>query len=224
MDHVPSVCPIEPAELLDFCTDSGYSYRVEAQGSLLIPPDYYVGMTDWERSLRLRCAILLIVEVLIVEDRSKGARLSVCGSKFQLCHMPIADAVLMQGGQVDSDGQGCAQPQWVASRACACSGPPASATEQRKLLPAVRAQLPARGGARQPGASADARLLRTPVAQWRQRLAVWSQSKNSPWAARRHPRHCSGSAVCGMRHSMPATAGWQQPEVPGACLRRWRRS
>lgn len=55
MDHTPSVCPIEPAELLDFCTDSGYSYRVEAQGSLLIPPDYYVGMTDWERSLRLRC-------------------------------------------------------------------------------------------------------------------------------------------------------------------------
>jgi hypothetical protein len=54
MDHVPSVCPIEPVELLDFCTDSGYSYRVEAQGSLLIPPDYYVGITDWERSLRLR--------------------------------------------------------------------------------------------------------------------------------------------------------------------------
>lgn len=54
MDHVPSVCPIEPSELLDFCTDSGYSYRVEANGSLLIPPDYYVGMTDWERSLRLR--------------------------------------------------------------------------------------------------------------------------------------------------------------------------
>lgn len=54
MDHVPSVCPIEPVELLDFCTDSGYSYRVEAQGSLLIPPDYYVGVTDWERSMRLR--------------------------------------------------------------------------------------------------------------------------------------------------------------------------
>ena len=62
MDHVPSVCPIEPAELLDFCTDSGYSYRVEAQGSLLIPPDYYVGMTDWERSLRLRYSVHLIVE------------------------------------------------------------------------------------------------------------------------------------------------------------------
>lgn len=54
MEHVPSVCPIEPAELLDFCADSGYSYRVEAIGSLLIPPDYYVGITDWERSLRLR--------------------------------------------------------------------------------------------------------------------------------------------------------------------------
>ena len=59
MEHVPSVCPIEPAELLDFCADSGYSYRVEGKGSLLIPPDYYVGMTDWERSLRLRCAFLL---------------------------------------------------------------------------------------------------------------------------------------------------------------------
>lgn len=54
MDHVPSVCPLEPAELLEFCSDSGYSYRVESKGSLLIPPDYYVGMTDWERLLRLR--------------------------------------------------------------------------------------------------------------------------------------------------------------------------
>ena len=54
MEHVPTVIAIEPRELLDFCSDSGYSYRVEADGSLLIPPDYYVGITDWERSLRLR--------------------------------------------------------------------------------------------------------------------------------------------------------------------------
>lgn len=56
MEHMPHVCPIEPSELLDFCTESGYTYRLESQGSLLIPPDYNVGMTDWERSMRLRYA------------------------------------------------------------------------------------------------------------------------------------------------------------------------
>lgn len=56
MEHMPHVCPIEPSELLDFCTESGYTYRLESQGSLLIPPDYNVGMTDWERSIRLRYA------------------------------------------------------------------------------------------------------------------------------------------------------------------------
>lgn len=55
MEHTPTVIPIEPNELVDFCSDHGYSYRVEAIGSLLIPPNYYVGITDWERALRLRC-------------------------------------------------------------------------------------------------------------------------------------------------------------------------
>lgn len=54
MDHTPSVCPIDPQELLEFCLESGYSCRLEAGGSSLIPPDYNVGVTDWERSLRLR--------------------------------------------------------------------------------------------------------------------------------------------------------------------------
>ncbi|KAK9817727.1 hypothetical protein WJX72_001284 [[Myrmecia] bisecta] len=54
MEHAPNVCPIEPAELMDFCKDSGYNCRFEPRGSLLIPPDYNVGLTDWERSLKLR--------------------------------------------------------------------------------------------------------------------------------------------------------------------------
>ena len=54
--HVPKVCPIESKELLDFCADSGYNCRLEPSGSLLMPPEYNVGMTDWERSLRLRWA------------------------------------------------------------------------------------------------------------------------------------------------------------------------
>jgi hypothetical protein len=55
MESSPTVIALEPRELLDFCKDSNYSYRLEADGSLLIPPDYYVAITDWERSIRLRC-------------------------------------------------------------------------------------------------------------------------------------------------------------------------
>ena len=56
MPHVPHVMPIEPGELLDFCAEAGYAARLERAGSWFTPPDYNVGMTDWERSLRLRCA------------------------------------------------------------------------------------------------------------------------------------------------------------------------
>jgi hypothetical protein len=52
--HVPKVGPIDSKELLDFCADSGYNCRLEPSGTLLMPPEYNVGMTDWERSLRLR--------------------------------------------------------------------------------------------------------------------------------------------------------------------------
>ncbi len=55
MVHKPHVCPITPQELLEFCREAGYSCRLEPRGTLLIPPDHNVGLTDWERSLRLRC-------------------------------------------------------------------------------------------------------------------------------------------------------------------------
>eukprot|EP00198_Chlamydomonas_reinhardtii_P002931 XP_001692267.1 predicted protein [Chlamydomonas reinhardtii] len=54
MDHTPHVCSIPPRELLSFCLDQTYSCRLEPRGSLLIPPDFNVSVTDWERSLRLR--------------------------------------------------------------------------------------------------------------------------------------------------------------------------
>ncbi|WIA14523.1 hypothetical protein OEZ85_003042 [Tetradesmus obliquus] len=54
MEHCPHVCSIPPTELMAFCSDSGYRCRLELEGSLLMPPDYNVHITDWERSLRLR--------------------------------------------------------------------------------------------------------------------------------------------------------------------------
>ena len=55
LEHVPHVSPITVQELLDFCEDAGYKCRLEPRGTLLLPPDYNIGLTDWERSLRLRC-------------------------------------------------------------------------------------------------------------------------------------------------------------------------
>lgn len=60
MEHCPHVCSIPPAELMAFCSDSGYRCRLELEGSLLMPPEYNVHVTDWERSLRLRCGANLL--------------------------------------------------------------------------------------------------------------------------------------------------------------------
>lgn len=62
MDHEPTVWPIEWGELLEFCNSAGYRCRLEPRGSLLIPPDYNVGMTDWEKSLRLRRGEFQVLE------------------------------------------------------------------------------------------------------------------------------------------------------------------
>lgn len=62
MDHQPTVWPIEWKELVDFCNTSGYRCRLEPRGSLLIPPDINVGMTDWEKSVRLRRGEFLVLD------------------------------------------------------------------------------------------------------------------------------------------------------------------
>lgn len=62
MDHQPTVWPIQWGELLEFCNGAGYRCRLEPAGSLLIPPDYNVGMTDWEKSLRLRRGEFRVLE------------------------------------------------------------------------------------------------------------------------------------------------------------------
>lgn len=81
MEHMPTVIAIEPSELLDFCDDSGYSHRVEADGSLLIPPDYYVTITDWERSLRLREGKWTVMERDLIAPSSDSSH---CDDQQQL--------------------------------------------------------------------------------------------------------------------------------------------
>ena len=99
MDHQPSVMPILWGELVDFCNNSGYRCRLEARGSLLIPPDYNVGMTDWEKSLRLRRGEFQVLEA---EPPLPGA----AGSQ----HLDAA------GGGFFIDG-----PDWVFEEAAAAA-------------------------------------------------------------------------------------------------------
>lgn len=54
MTHGPSIHTIRPKDLVKFCEDSGYACRLEPKGSMMMPPEFNVGITDWERSLRLR--------------------------------------------------------------------------------------------------------------------------------------------------------------------------
>lgn len=54
MDHSPTVFPIDWSELVNFCYGAGYKCRTEARGTLLMPPDHNVGLTDWEKALHLR--------------------------------------------------------------------------------------------------------------------------------------------------------------------------
>ena len=54
MPHVSTVHTIKSSELIQFCTNSGYDCRLELEGSKLMPPEFNVGITDWERSMKLR--------------------------------------------------------------------------------------------------------------------------------------------------------------------------
>lgn len=86
MDHLPNVCTITPKELTSFCQNHGYSCRLEPLGSLLIPPDFCVYDTDWERSLRLRAGKFTVLG----EEPAGGASAGGGGSAVQAHMEPAA--------------------------------------------------------------------------------------------------------------------------------------
>ncbi len=67
--HVPHVCEIRTDDLVAFCQERGYQCRMEPAGSLLIPPDYNVGLTDWERSRKLRDGLFNVLEMDPMHDK-----------------------------------------------------------------------------------------------------------------------------------------------------------
>ncbi|GAX83061.1 hypothetical protein CEUSTIGMA_g10487.t1 [Chlamydomonas eustigma] len=60
--HKPTVCEIQVKMLVSFCQDRGYQCRCEPCGSVLMPPEASVGLTDWERTKKLRSGHFQVLE------------------------------------------------------------------------------------------------------------------------------------------------------------------
>lgn len=54
LSHVPTVFPMTWSEITEWCNENNTRCRLETSGSLLLPPDSNVNVTDWERTLRLQ--------------------------------------------------------------------------------------------------------------------------------------------------------------------------
>lgn len=54
LTHKPSVFSISWCEVTEWCEENNTRCRLEPAGSLLIPPEANVGVTDWERALALQ--------------------------------------------------------------------------------------------------------------------------------------------------------------------------
>lgn len=88
----------EPAQLFaDACArapnrpPTRYNCRLEPCGSLLIPPDFNVGVTDWERSMRLRCVrmcVRMCVRACACGCRGLGAALRPRRGAANACMHP----------------------------------------------------------------------------------------------------------------------------------------
>jgi hypothetical protein len=62
MTHTPHVCSIGAEDLVDFCIERGYRCRMEQSGTPLVPPDFSVKVTDWERAKKLRSGSFAVLE------------------------------------------------------------------------------------------------------------------------------------------------------------------
>lgn len=122
MEHVPYVCGIAPRELLDFCLDEAYHCRMEPAQSLLIPPDCNVGMTDWERSLRLREGQWAVLPSEPAAESSVPSSVSAGG----LC-VAASTSSLMLMGPTAAAASSSSSTSGVATSATASSNQPRNA-------------------------------------------------------------------------------------------------
>lgn len=206
MDHTPSVCTLPALELVRFCQDAGHKCRLEPQGSLLIPPDLSVGVTDWERAMWLRCELVVVSLVLPRADerqhRPEGQQ--------HLCACPLSQCVprLVAPGPAGKAGLPC----WTASPSVA-RGPRA---QLQATLPALLRICTT------PRATCWLGTTR-PAPQVRGGVVRCSLSWQ-PASADRHLKPCSacGSLVAQMTSVRASSACWRpccRPPVPTAWTR-----
>lgn len=70
LGHMPTVWPMSWGEMTEWCNENNTRCRLESAGSLLLPPDSNMRVTDWERSLKLQRGEIAVLDL---EPPSAGA-------------------------------------------------------------------------------------------------------------------------------------------------------
>lgn len=60
--HHPRVFSINTQLMVRFCREHGYHCRMEPAGSLTVPPEHSVTLTDWERVKNLRNGAWMVLD------------------------------------------------------------------------------------------------------------------------------------------------------------------
>ena len=84
--HVPSVYATSWGDITDWCTENNTRCRLEPSGSLLMPPDANVAVTDWERALSLQRGMYSVLD----EEPAVGAAATAAGA-------PLAPGFFIDG-------------------------------------------------------------------------------------------------------------------------------
>jgi hypothetical protein len=143
MDHSPAVCSIPPSELAAFCADSGYRCRLELEGSMLMPPDYNVHVTDWERSLRLREGRFAVLPEEPDVDAAAAAAAAAAGGGSDASSSSSSSSRAAAGALVGSEG--VYSPWLQQSGAAAPEYSPAQLDSLKAQLEALLPDTPAAG-------------------------------------------------------------------------------
>lgn len=90
--HEPAVYSTSWADIREWCAENNAKCRLEQEGSLMIPPESNVSVTDWERALALQRGEFSVLEeepnrdVLFSEDDDEMAVFSMEGVDEGLSH------------------------------------------------------------------------------------------------------------------------------------------
>lgn len=200
IEHAPTVCTMRQDELLQFCQEVGYHCRLEPGGSLALPPDANVALTDWERSMRLRQGHFSVLDGEPWQGAGSSAE-ALDGAAAAAA----AAAAAWAGGEADLAGDERV-PAWLCSESSRDTGSAGDAT-----LEEMRSWLEGCLLSSTFSAAADAAAAAAAAAAPAATAAPAPSSSSSPSGAPLAPAPAAASSP-----APPAGAAVQQPAAASA--------